>query len=927
MAEPPALDPTADAPKLLAQVVGYYHTCLKNSPDALGYLAKRGITHPRAVDHFRVGFSDRSLGLHLPTMDSRAGVAIRTRLREVGLYRASGHEHLRGSLTFPIPAATGTGEIVDVYARKTQGEVLRRGTPLHLHLGEQRCGVWNVEAFAGASEVVVTTGLFDALTFWSHGFRNVTCLFGRAVYPDLLAAVAEFGVRRVLTTSEPATESLLAAGLETFLVRLPIGLDVNAYALKSSDPADALGNLLRHAEWVGKGTPVVTPAIPRTREEDDAPEQDRDMEVGGEIGGELPPVPTAWVEDDEDDEVIADQDEGDDQPAEPPPVEPPVRTASPLPLAPAPDEAVVNGNELVMTFGNRRYRVRGLDAITPEQLRVNVLVSSSVGLHADTLDLYQSKARTLFQTQAAGELRVEEAVIKKDLGRLLLKLEEVQEAKTRSTSKAHAPPVPEMTAGEQADAFDLLRDPHLLDRIAGDFIVVGDRSAKVVGYLAAVSRKLDTPLAVVIQSSSAAGKTTLMDAILQFAPPEDVVQFSAMTGQSLYYLPPDSLRHKVLAVAEEAGASRASYALKLLQSEGAVKIASTGKDAGTGRLVATEYKVEGPTALFLTTTSINPDEELLNRCMVLSVDEGREQTRAVHALQRKKQTLDGLVAAKRLEAVVNVHRNAQRLLRPLLVVNPFAERLTFPDTSARTRRDHAKYLTLIRAVTLLHQHQRPVRTAEVNGQTVEFIEVTIDDIAAANDLAHAVLGQSLDDLPPQTRTLLTSLDAHVTEACEAEGIDREDFRFTRRDVRTWTGWSYTQVAVHMQRLERMEYLHVRRERGTGRTVYALVGGSLNGERRMPGLTDVAVLRGQKPGYDAGAAGGVGAVSGRCRGGIGGVSETPPQGYDGANPPPPPSPDGASDGCGWADPWLAVASRRRGGFTRSPRKRRALPAAT
>ena len=54
-----------------------------------------------------------------------------------------------------------------------------------------------------------------------------------------------------------------------------------------------------------------------------------------------------------------------------------------------------------------------------------------------------------------------------------------------------------------------------------------------------------------------------------------------------------------------------------------------------------------------------------------------------------------------------LHRNAQRLLEPLPVVNPFADALTFLDDKTRTRRDHVKYLTLIRAIALLHQHQRP----------------------------------------------------------------------------------------------------------------------------------------------------------------------------------------------------------------------------
>src|SRR6185436_1062382 len=161
-----------------------------------------------------------------------------------------------------------------------------------------------------------------------------------------------------------------------------------------------------------------------------------------------------------------------------------------------------------------------------------------------------------------------------------------------------------LSAEEQKRALELLSDPQLLDRILADFErcgVVGEETNKLAGYLAAVSRKLEDPLAVIIQSSSAAGKSSLMEAILAFVPDEDRVKYSAMTGQSLFYMGDADLKHKVLAVVEEEGAARASYALKLLQSEGELTIASTGKDPASGKLVTHEYHVEGPTQLFLTT--------------------------------------------------------------------------------------------------------------------------------------------------------------------------------------------------------------------------------------------------------------------------------------------------------------------------------------
>ncbi len=403
-------------------------------------------------------------------------------------------------------------------------------------------------------------------------------------------------------------------------------------------------------------------------------------------------------------------------------------------------------------------------------------------------------------------------MIRRDLGRALMKLEELQDAQIK---QALAPQEEEvmLTEEEHAAAMELLHDPRLLERIVEDFArcgVVGEETNKFVGYLGVVSRHLESPLAVIVQSSSAAGKSSLMEAVLAFVPEEQRVQYSAMTGQSLFYMGETDLKHKVLAIVEEEGASRASYALKLLQSEGVLTIASTGKDPATGRLITHQYRVEGPVMIFLTTTAIHLDEELLNRCLVLSVNEEREQTQAIHRVQREAQTLEGLLQRRERDAILKVHRNAQRLLKPMFVANPYARELTFLDAQARTRRDHMKYLTLIRAIALLHQHQRPRKTVEYRGRMVEYIEVTLDDIAVANRLAHEVLGRSLDELPPQTRRLLLAVDEMVTAECKRAAMERSEYRFSRRDVRAFTGWGDTQLKIHLHRLEEMEYLIVHR---------------------------------------------------------------------------------------------------------------------
>ena len=169
-----------------------------------------------------------------------------------------------------------------------------------------------------------------------------------------------------------------------------------------------------------------------------------------------------------------------------------------------------------------------------------------------------------------------------------------------------------------------------------------------------------------------------------------------------------------------------------------------------------------------------------------------------------------------------LHRNAQRFLRPLLVANPFAESLTFLDDKTRTRRDHVKYLTLIRAVALLHQYQRPVKTTVHQRRRRGVHRSHIGRHRRGEPAGLRSAGASVDELPPQTRRLLSLVDEMVTTACQQQGIDRADYRFSRRDIREFTGWGHTQLKVHLKRLEEMEYLLIHRG-GRGQSfVYELL---------------------------------------------------------------------------------------------------------
>ncbi len=396
--------------------------------------------------------------------------------------------------------------------------------------------MWNERGLVGQGEVILTEALIDAMTFWCAGYRNVTAAYVvEGLTDDHLATFKRLGVRRVLIAfdrddagergAEKAAERLMAEGVECYRVQFPKGMDANEYALKVTPADKSLGLVIRKAVWLGKGA---APAEAPGQHVEDVPTET------------TPPADVA------------------------PAAETPSLAAEPVAPPPAADIAAeVSDDEIVVSFASgadtRRYRVRGLAKnLSAEVLKVNVLASKGEAYHVDSFDLYAARARAHYIAQAAKELACRDDVIKLDLGRILLELEALQAERIRG-ALTREPERPKMSAADEAEALALLKTPDLLARIVADFDacgLVGEATNKLVGYLAATSRKLGGPLAIVVQSSSAAGKSSLMDAVLAFMPEEERIKYSAMTGQSLFYMGETSLKHKILAIAEEEGASR-----------------------------------------------------------------------------------------------------------------------------------------------------------------------------------------------------------------------------------------------------------------------------------------------------------------------------------------------------------------------------------
>jgi len=839
---PSPLNPEADDAILMGQVVAYYHERLKQGPNARAYLASRGLDNEELINTFQLGTADRTLGLRLPYANRKEGEAIRNRLAKLGLWRESGHEHLNGCIV--VPFHDQAGNVASLYGRR-----ITRGDLRHIYQPGPHRGIFNRKALKN-EEIILCEAVLDAMTFWVAGFRNVTSLYGTEGFTDeLWQAILAHKVQRVKIAydnddagnraTQRDTERFQAHGIEVFRVQFPHGMDANEYAQKVQPASQSLAVLVNGAIWLGGPKPQPTkPPEPPTPE----------TMIMDETTGDPMPVVTresietgvGWT------------------------------SATPGPqVAQAPSsllvavsslngeatkkETGVNGHAIGSLNGTvpiqasktatleqrgdawfldleaREYRVMGLEkTIGTDTLKVALRLRHGERFHLDQIDLNRDQERRRFIERATEETGLTQELLKRDMGRLLLATEQAQAELAKPQESAT--PTVLLTPEEREEALAWLTAPDLIPRLREAFQksgLTGEENNTLVAYLACVSRKLERPLAVIIQSASAAGKTTLMDHVLSFFPQEERVKYSAMTGQSLYYLGETNLKHKILAIVEEAGAEKASYALKLLQSEGELTIASTGKDPTTGKMITQEYHLEGPTMIFLTTTAIDLDEELQNRCLTLAVDETSEQTERIHQVQRERRTLAGLIARTERKDLLKRLQNAQRLLQPLEILNPYAPALTFASGRTRNRRDHEKYLTLIDAIALMHQHQRASKTLP-NGQP--YLEITLDDIALANQLAPEVLGRSLDELPPQTRRLL----GHIRDLVKSRRNDGKDGHapapkaggtaiFSRKELRDACGWSLTQVRVHLERLVELEYITIRHGRLGSQFSYELQG--------------------------------------------------------------------------------------------------------
>jgi DNA primase catalytic core len=874
----PAFEPIeigeARRTELLTRVADYYFETARDTAEFWTYLKQRGLDSRELVDTFRIGYCNRSLAKKLPDRHGGAGTKIRRELRQLGLLRDSGHESFAGFLF--VPLRDENESVVYGYGRRL-GDA--SNGPAHLYLRGERRGFLSPKVFRASDVVLLNESWLDAMTWWVHGYRQVVSTFGAdGLTEELSAALLRMRHLVCAQDNDEAGERaanalahrLLAqkSSIGCWRIVLPGGIkDINEFALKVTPGKKSLGLLLHQMRWMGNGPAPERPLLAGPIEISAAEAPSLRREILGDDFSELNSrmIPLGELAPAEEPEPVSAED---DSAAEPLPVleieelagsrklesansgmiDEGLELGAPvIPLLPKVDIPTrMDGQDLWLHLDPVRYRLRGLVASpahlkntkSPLQLKkVSLLATRDGSVHASKLDLWDAKDRAAFAKLAAVELSVDEALIRKHLGLVMLKSEEMQDSLAK---QAALDKPPEMSPKDEREALELLADENIDQTIIKHMTMcgyVGDDINKLIGYFVVVSRKRDQPLGMVIVASSGSGKTGLLNIILAFVPPEDLKKPSLVTERSLFYFGENDLVGKVLAIAEEEGAEKASYPVKILQSEQELIIFSTKCDPHTGEPTAFEKRVSGPTAVLFTRTATVGNDELLNRCFIVSVDESREQTAAVLVAQREAATIEGLRAKYQREQIRRLHHNAQRLLRPIEVVNPYARQLGFTDHQTVARRGNARYLALIFTIAFLRQKQKPVLTEQICGKLVEFVEVDVKDIEVANRIANHVEGRSLSDLLPHTRQFLLLLHKLVLARMEHEKVSREQVFFTRRDVREETGYQQTQVHEHLHRLLDLEYVLVRF--WNGQQYYQLLynGEGQDGSRFALGLID------------------------------------------------------------------------------------------
>ncbi len=402
-------------------------------------------------------------------------------------------------------------------------------------------------------------------------------------------------------------------------------------------------------------------------------------------------------------------------------------------------------------------KITGLD-----RMRVTVKIERLEHSHhlpvRHSLDLYHSKQVEQLVQKIAESLEISSTKAEKTISHMTGALERYRQNKLEQL-KPKKTERPAMTSADKAEAIKYLKDPKLLRNTLTDIArsgIVGEKNNALIAYLAYTSRKREKPLHIMCLGASGTGKTYLQEKVSELIPEEDKIEITTLSDNALYYFGREELKHKLILIEDLDGAENVLYPLRELQTKRRITKTVTLKD-NKGNLKTITLRVEGPVSVSGCTTRERVYEDNANRCILLYIDTSSEQDKRIMTYQ--KSLSSGKINHQEEYQITRKLKNVQRLLKPIKVVNPYAELIDLPDEVFKPRRTLLLLLSFIETITFYHQWQRPQQINEATGEP--FIESTIEDVEAAFSLLKEVLFSKSDELSKAARLFLEKLKTQV----------------------------------------------------------------------------------------------------------------------------------------------------------------------
>ena len=392
-----------------------------------------------------------------------------------------------------------------------------------------------------------------------------------------------------------------------------------------------------------------------------------------------------------------------------------------------------------------------------------------------SIDLYNDNQVEKFVRKIAERLEIGTSVTRRALQELTHELENYRFLLLEKEAELHKPYFKELSASEEKEAIKLGKRKDLLketNRLIGLSGVIGEENNRQTMYLIFTSKKTNNPLHCISLGSSGVGKTHLQSKVSELMPQEDKVEITVLSANAFYYFNRTELQHKLILIEDLDGAESVLYPLRELQTKKRITKTVVHKDTkGTTRTI--HLTVEGPVSVAGCTTQEHIYEDNSNRSFLLYIDESVEQDKRIMDYQRKLSA--GKIDLEAEQKARELLKNLQRILKPIKVINPFAEFLELPQSVFKPRRTNSHYLQFIEVITFYKQFQREKKYDEQTGE--EYIETTIEDIKEANELIIETLLRKSDLLNGACRSFFESLKAYLTK--------EKQTTFTNAEVRRW----------------------------------------------------------------------------------------------------------------------------------------------